>query len=96
MSFFSLLRLIFGIVYVFFIPGFIFSYLFFPKFQIGALKRFIISLLLSMTLVSLFPMVLNQIFRLPINEMTTFIGILSIIFIGIFLNFRNQRLKRAS
>ena len=94
MSFLAFLRLILGAVYVLFAPGFVLSYAFFPKRQIGPLERTILSLALSIAIVPLFFFILNRAFSVAINELTSFLGILAIITLGLFFIVRQRRLPK--
>ena len=91
------LRIIYGSIYVLFLPGFIISYIFFPrknKDKIDFLERFALSFALSIAIVPLFIFYLNLI-GLKINLLNSFLTILSIIIISsLIIFFRNRTSKR--
>lgn len=99
LSFTESLRIVFGSVYVLFIPGFIISYIFFPKTHsleqkqeksIDWIERIALSFALSIAIVPLFVFYLNLI-GLRINLLNSFLTILGIILISvIILFFKNK------
>jgi LPXTG-motif cell wall-anchored protein len=97
-------RIVFGSVYVLFLPGFILTYLFFPKTKsfdskaeekgsIDWIERIALSFALSIAVVPLVVFYLNLI-GLKINLLNSFFTILGIIIlslIGIYVKFRKKR-----
>ena len=80
-------RIIFGSVYVLFLPGFIFTYVFFPKTKetkekgsIDWIERIALSFALSIAVVPLIIFYLN-LAGIPINTLNSFLTILGIIII---------------
>lgn len=80
-------RIIFGSVYVLFLPGFIFTYVFFPKTRetkekgsIDWIERIALSFALSIAVVPLIIFYLN-LAGIPINTLNSFLTILGIIII---------------
>ncbi|MBU3940510.1 MAG: DUF1616 domain-containing protein [Nanoarchaeota archaeon] len=82
-------RIIFGSVYVLFLPGFIFTYVFFPKTRefetkekgsIDWIERIALSFALSIAVVPLIIFYLN-LTGIPINTLNSFLTILGIIII---------------
>ena len=78
------LRIIFGSVYVLFIPGFIISYIFFKKKEIDIIERIALSFALSIAIVPLVIFYLNLI-GLKISELNSFLTILGIIVISLII-----------
>ena len=107
LSFLESLRIIFGSVYVLFIPGFLISYIFFPytkefdskekeaeKGAIDWIERIALSFALSIAVVPLLVFYLNLI-GLRINLLNSFLTILGIIIISsIILFYRIRGLSR--
>ncbi|MBU3912550.1 MAG: DUF1616 domain-containing protein [Nanoarchaeota archaeon] len=96
------LRIVFGSVYVLFIPGFIISFIFFPKTKefdskseekgsIDWIERVALSFALSIALVPLAVFYLNLI-GVKINLLNSFLTILGILIIaGIILRLRKRK-----
>ena len=93
LSFLESLRIIFGSVYVLFLPGFIISYLFFPKTKefeskekgaIDWIERIALSFALSIAIVPLAVFYLNLI-GIKINLLNSFLTILGIIIISLVI-----------
>lgn len=99
LSFLESLRIIFGSVYVLFLPGFIVSYLFFPKTKefeskekgaIDWIERIALSFALSIAIVPLAVFYLNLI-GIKINLLNSFLTILGIIIISlVILNYKKS------
>jgi len=101
-SFLSSLRIVFGSVYVLFLPGFIISYIFFPKTKefdskekekgaIDWIERIALSFALSIAIVPLAVFYLNLI-GLKINILNSFLTILGILIISLgILYYKNSR-----
>ena len=86
MSFLQALRIVFGSVYVLFLPGFILTYAFFPrelnkKKSIDWIERIALSFALSIAIVPLTVFYLNKI-GIKINLLNSFLTILVIIIIS--------------
>jgi uncharacterized membrane protein len=80
-------RVVFGSFYVLFLPGFIWSYVFFNKKNneekpLDGIERILLSFALSLALCPLLLFFLNKI-GLAINLLSSFLTILGIIFIGL-------------
>lgn len=95
MPFLQSLRIIFGSVYVLFLPGFLISYIFFPETRefdggkkpenskaIDWIERIALSFALSIAIVSLVVFYLNLI-GIKINFLNSFIEILAIIVVSV-------------
>ncbi len=103
-SYLESLRIIFGSVYVLFLPGFVISYLFFPKTKefeseskekgaIDWIERIALSFALSIAIVPLAVFYLNLI-GVKINLLNSFLTILGIIIISFgVLYFKNKKTK---
>ncbi len=104
LSYLESLRIIFGSVYVLFLPGFVISYLFFPKTKefeseseekgaIDWIERIALSFALSIAIVPLAVFYLNLI-GVKINLLNSFLTILGIIIISFgVLYFKNKKTK---
>lgn len=104
-------RIVFGSVYVLFLPGFILSFIFFPKTRdftakknkeerekgsIDWIERIALSFALSIAIVPLVVFYLNLV-GLRINLLNSFLTILGIIVVSsIILFFRIKKLKKLS
>jgi len=64
---FELLRIVLGSIYVLFLPGFVWSYVFFKKGEIDEMERIALSFGLSIALVPLVVFWLNWLFKVRIN-----------------------------
>ncbi|MFA5173550.1 MAG: DUF1616 domain-containing protein [Candidatus Pacearchaeota archaeon] len=86
------LRIVFGSIYVLFIPGFVISYIFFAKDKIDWIERIALSFALSIAIVPLAVFYLNLI-GIKINLLNSSLTILSIIIIVlIILRYKKKRL----
>ncbi|MGE0793446.1 MAG: DUF1616 domain-containing protein [Candidatus Woesearchaeota archaeon] len=79
----SSFRIVFGSVYVLFIPGFIISYLFFSKKEIDSLERIALSFALSISVIPLLVFYLNLI-GMRINALNVSLLILFVCLIGLY------------
>jgi len=100
------IRIVFGSIYVLFLPGFLISYIFFPKTQafeekkekrekgaIDWIERIALSFALSIAIVPLAVFYLNLI-GVKINLLNSFLTILGIIIVAVFIIlYRNKKLK---
>ena len=75
----EILRVIFGSMFVLFLPGFVWSYVFFEKGKIDEIERIALSFGLSIALVPLAVFWLNWIFKVKINLINTSLVILALI-----------------
>jgi len=60
MDLFSVLRIIVGLIYFFFVPGYAMTYAIFPKKEVDAIERLTFSLAFSVSAVPLLILILNQ------------------------------------
>ncbi|RLF32491.1 MAG: hypothetical protein DRN08_06590 [Thermoplasmata archaeon] len=74
----EILRVIFGSAFVLFLPGFVWSYVFFEKGKIDEIERIALSFGLSIALVPLAVFWLNWIFKVKINLINTSLVILGL------------------
>ena len=101
MEFLNIFRVIFGLIFVLFIPGLMYSFVFFPKKQIGILERFLISLIISIAFVPLFVFICTLI-GINITTLSVFLEIFFLIMLGgiIFIfqnsNYIRQRVTKKS
>lgn len=95
-------RIVFGAVYVLFLPGFIISFIFFPKTKefdskkenaIDLLERIALSFALSIAIVPLVVFYLNLV-GIRINILNTSLIILAIMIISIIILWKRQKIKR--
>ena len=75
----EILRVFFGSMFVLFLPGFVWSYVFFEKGKIDEIERIALSFGLSIALVPLAVFWLNWIFKVKINLINTSLVILALI-----------------
>ena len=76
MDIISVLYMVFGLVFVLFIPGFAWSFAFFKKEEIDVIERIALSFGLSIALVSLSVFYLNYLFYVKINAVNSSVVIL--------------------
>jgi len=74
----EILRVILGSAFVLFLPGFVWSYVFFEKGKIDEIERIALSFGLSIALVPLAVFWLNWIFKVKINLINTSLVILGL------------------
>jgi len=79
MGILELLRIIFGSVFVLFLPGLAWSFVFFKKEEIDVIKRIALSFGLSIALVPLVVFWLNWLLKIKINLVTVTAVILGLI-----------------
>lgn len=75
-------RIVFGTVYLLFLPGFVWSWVFWKKGEIDVIERFILSLALSIAIIPLIVFFLNKV-GVKINLLNSVLEILVVIIIGI-------------
>lgn len=80
-------RVVCGVVYLLFLPGFVWSWVFWKKDEMDAIERSIISLILSIAFVPLMIFFLNKI-GVKIILLNILWEILLIIMVGIILKFQ--------
>jgi len=78
----EILRMIFGSIFVLFVPGLIWSFVFFDKKEIDWIERIALSFGLSIALVPLTIFYLNYLFSVPINLVNSTIAIGGISLVG--------------
>ena len=85
-------RIVFGSIYVLFLPGFVLSFAFFEKKEIGILERIALSFALSIAVVPLVVFYLNLI-GMKINAINVSLVVLGILIIGglFYVYKRNKR-----
>ncbi len=96
-------RIVFGVLYVMFLPGLIWSYVFFKpksvdnkkkeKFEIDIIERIILSIALSIALVPLTIFFLNKL-GIKITLLSTFLEILGLIILSIVIYIIKIKLKK--
>jgi uncharacterized membrane protein len=84
MSTLEILRIIFGGLFVLFVPGFAWSFIFFPKGKIDWIERITLSFGLSIALVPLSVFWLNWLFHVGIDLLNTTLIVLGLTVIPIF------------
>ena len=82
-------RIVFGLTYVLFLPGFVWSFVFFKNKTLNSLERFTLSIVLSITIVPLIIFLFNKI-GIKINTINCILEILSIIIAAIIINYTAQ------
>ncbi len=83
-GFLASFRIVFGSVYVLFLPGFIISFIFFPKKDIDWIERIALSFALSIAIVPLVVFYLNLI-GIKINLLNTSLIIAGIIAVSLLI-----------
>jgi len=87
-------RIVFGLTYVLFLPGFAWSFVFFESKKMTNIERVTASVAISMLLTPSIVILFNK-FGLKISEFNIFIEILIIIFIGGIINtIQNNIIKK--
>lgn len=87
----ELLRVIFGSVFVLFLPGFCWTFLFFDKEEIDIIERVALSFGLSIALVPLMVFYLNYLFHIKINLFNVsavILGLVALAGISVFVKMR--------
>jgi len=79
MKIFELLKIIFGSVFVLFLPGLVWSFFFFKKGEIDVVERIALSFGLSIALVPLVVFWLNWLLKIKINIVNVTVVILGLI-----------------
>lgn len=91
LSFLHSLRIVFGSLFVLFLPGFVITYLFFK--EIDVIERIALSFALSIAIVPLTIFYLNRI-GMKINFLNSFLTILGIIIVSLTIKFIIEKKKR--
>lgn len=86
MSVLDILRIIFGGIFVLFIPGFCWSFLFFKRKSIDLIERIALSIGLSIALVPLTVFWLNWIFDMRITELSVILTVCGLSVLALILN----------
>ena len=92
MDIIALLKVIFGSIYVLFLPGFVWSYVFFKKGEIDEIERIALSFGLSIALVPLLTFWMNYLFKVKITAANVSLLILGLIFVGMAIIYLRDRL----
>jgi len=79
---FEIIQIIFGAVFVLFVPGFALSFVFFPKKEIDWVERIALSFGLSIAIIPLIMFYLNRFLSVPLTTLTSAIVILTIVTIS--------------
>jgi uncharacterized membrane protein len=82
----DIVRMIFGGIFVLFVPGFCWSFLFFKRKSIDSIERIALSFGLSIALVPLIVFWLNWIFDMRITELSVVLTICGISVLAIILH----------
>lgn len=77
-------RIVFGAVYLLFLPGFVWSWVFWKKGELDSIERFTLSLALSIAIVPLVVFLLNKV-GVKINLLNSFLEVLGLLVSGIFI-----------
>ncbi len=86
------IRAALGIVLVFFLPGFAWTLVFFK--EINVLERVVLSIGLSITLITLSMILLNQVFKVKLNGLNSFIDILALTAIALLIYYLRKTIWR--
>jgi len=87
-------RIVFGAVYLLFLPGFVWSWVFWKKDELNVIERLTLSLALSIAIVPLVVFLMNKL-GIKINLLNPSIEILGIILLGIiYILLENKLFKR--
>ncbi|MCX8178922.1 MAG: DUF1616 domain-containing protein [Candidatus Aenigmarchaeota archaeon] len=94
MEIIEIARIIFGSIFVLFLPGFAWSYVFFKKNEIDALERVALSFGLSIALVPLVVFYFNFLFKMKINILNVSLLIILLTSIPLIIINREKIFKR--
>lgn len=83
----SVFRAILGVVSVFFLPGFVFTLVFFKKGQLSTLEKIALSFGLSIAMITLGVIFLNMLFGIAINGVNSVLIIILLIIIPALINY---------
>jgi len=87
----EILRIIFGSIFILFIPGYFLTLSFFEDKEIDFLERFALSFALSISVVPLLSFYLNLVW-VKINELSVYLIVLFIVIINIvYINFLSKK-----
>lgn len=89
----EILRIIFGSIFVLFLPGFVWSFVFFKKNEIDVIERIALSFGLSIALVPLAVFWMNYLFKIKITLLNVTLVIVLLIAIPlVILSLKNKSL----
>ena len=88
-------RIIFGSIFVLFVPGFAWSYVFFNRGKIDSIERLALSFGLSIALVPLTVFWFNWVFHVSITLVNTWLIVCGITLVAIFWLLARKRLWTA-
>lgn len=91
MDLFELVRIIFGSVFVLFLPGYAWSYVFFKRDEIDLIERIALSFGLSIALVPLVVFWLNWLLKVKINLVSVTVVILGLIVCAVLIPLKTGR-----
>ncbi|MBU5690253.1 MAG: DUF1616 domain-containing protein [Candidatus Aenigmatarchaeota archaeon] len=94
MEIIEIARIIFGSIFVLFLPGFTWSFVFFKKGEIDALERIALSFGLSIALVPLVVFYFNFLFKMKINILNVSLLIMLLTSIPLIIINREKFFKR--
>lgn len=83
----ELIKIILGVIVILFLPGYIWSYVFFKKEELDVLERVAVSTGLSIAIVPLLIFFLNQLFGMKITLINSFLTLLFFCLSGFALIF---------
>ena len=87
-------RIVFGLVYILFLPGFIWSFVFWQRSEIIFIERLVFSVIISIIITPLIIFMFDKI-GFAINKMNLILEVMGIIILGIIiLFFKNNKLKK--
>ena len=85
MSLIEILRIVYGTIFVLFLPGFVITFSFFTKEEVDILEKIALSFALSIAIIPLITFYLNFIFDVKINALNIVLTIVGIILLTLFL-----------
>jgi len=88
---FDIIRIVLGGVVVLFLPGFVWSYVFFDKNKIDVIERVTLSIAFSIALVTLLVFWLNRLLDVKITLTNVSLSITGLIIAGIFILYFKRR-----
>jgi uncharacterized membrane protein len=95
MDAFDVVRIIFGSIFVLFVPGFAWSYVFFDRGKIDRVERMALSFGLSIALVPLTVFWFNWVFHVDISLINTWLIVSGITIVAIIWLYARNRLWTA-
>jgi len=79
----QIFQIVFGSIYVLFLPGLVLSYVFFKRGEKDIIERIIFSFALSIVVIPLLTFYLNFLFMIKINLMNVSLIVLSVIAVSL-------------